>query len=269
MNCGTQKTDFEALFPIIREAGKIMLSAHDIESGDNVHDKFGTSNFVTYYDVKVQNFLMERISGIFPEAVFIAEEKDNDPALSMEKLCFIIDPIDGTTNFIHDYKTSCVSVGIVSGGKPVFGAVYDPYRGELFHAETGRGAYLNDQPIHVADHPLDHALVAFGSSPYYKDTLADKTFDMTKELFLTCADIRRSGSAALDIAFVACGRSDIFTELILSPWDYTAGSIIVTEAGGVMTDVTGKPLQYGNPSSILATTPRLLPELVKMLEKYN
>ena len=128
------------LIDIMKNAGEIMLSAHSIEQ--SVSSKEGSANFVTIFDVKVQEYLMSEIKKTIPDALFIAEEKKNDPSVLSGEHCFIIDPIDGTTNFIHDYRHSCISLAMFSKGEAVFGAVYDPYMNELFSAEKGMGAFL-------------------------------------------------------------------------------------------------------------------------------
>ena len=210
--------NFDFLPSLLEKAGAIMVTAHDISADRDVAIKPGSANFVTVYDLKVQDFLMCEIKKQIPSACFIAEEKENDSEVLQSDCCFVIDPIDGTTNFIHDTRHSCISVAIFSHGEPVFGAIYDPYLKEYFHAEKGKGAYLGNTPIHVSNEPFFNALVGYGTSPYYKDSLTDATFALAKELFLSCSDIRRCGSAALDLASLATGRFDVFFEMILSPW---------------------------------------------------
>lgn len=259
------------LLQLLREAGKIMLSAHDVETdGENgIKVKPGTANFVTAYDVAVQNYLMRAILDRVPDAVFIAEEKENDSAVLAGAHCFIIDPIDGTTNFIHDYRHSCISLAMISHGETVFGAVYQPYMNDLFHAEKGNGAYVNGTPMHVSDREFSLAVTAFGTCPYYKDTHADKTFALAKDLFLATADVRRPGSAALDLAYLAAGRNDIFFEFILSPWDIAAGALMIREAGGIITQIDGSPLDLSAPCSVFAGTPSTHPDLLRVAEKYR
>ena len=252
---------------VMRSAGKIVLSAHLDE--DSVREKTGSANFVTEYDVAVQNFMMSEIKRNIPKAVFIAEEKKNDPTVLSGEYCFVIDPIDGTKNFINDYRHSCISLAMISKGETVFGAIYDPYLDEMFTAEKGMGARLNGKPMHVSERPIETAIVAFGTSPYYKDTLADKTFDFTKEIFLTASDIRRTGAAALDLAYLAAGRNDIFFEFVLSPWDFAAGALLVTEAGGIVTDIKGNKTELSAPSSIFAANSKIHPQLIEIAAKYK
>jgi myo-inositol-1(or 4)-monophosphatase len=244
-----EKTFTDIISPIIKNAGKIILDAHDVEIAKV---KPGDVNFVTKYDVKVQDFLIVALSKAFPYAQFIAEENDVKSNFSVAKLCFIIDPIDGTTNFIRNYKSSAISIGAFSYGKGIFGAIYNPYLNELYTAEKSKGAFLNGQKIEVSNKTLGQSIFAFGSSPYYKDELTEDTFLIAKTLFLNCTDIRRSGSAALDFCHLASGRIDLFFENRLSPWDYAAGSIILEEAGGVVTTLKGEPLSFENCCSVFA-----------------
>jgi myo-inositol-1(or 4)-monophosphatase len=235
---------------IVTEAGKLMMSACDIEN--NMSEKTGTANFVTSYDIDIQNFLFGRLSSLYPQAEFIGEESvENHPEPINDGLCFIIDPIDGTTNFIHSYRHSAISVGLCYNGAVIAGVIYNPYLDEIFLAESGKGAYLGKRRIHVSQRHLCDGLVSFGTSPYRRD-LADASFDIIKKLYLSSRDIRRSGSAALDLCYIACGRSDLFFEMTLSPWDYSAGSLIVSEAGGIITSLDGKPLVLNRPSSVIA-----------------
>ena len=261
------------LIDILCRAGEIMLSAHLEEDNSDgaVSEKSGSAgaNFVTKYDLAVQEFLMGEIKKNIPEAVFIAEEKENDPEVLMADACFVIDPIDGTKNFINNYRHSCISLAMISKGETVFGAIYDPYMREMFTAERGKGAYLNEKPMHVSDRPIETAIVAFGTSPYYKDTLADKTFGFLRDVFFVASDIRRTGSAALDLAYLAAGRNDMFFEFILSPWDYAAGALLVTEAGGVITDINGKSMSLSSPSSVFAANAKIHPRLIEIAAKYK
>jgi len=258
----------EQIRPILIEAGKIMLDAVEIENDGGVSEKEGTANFVTLYDVRVQKYIMSEISKVFEEAYFIAEEKDNDSDSLNHSACFIIDPIDGTTNFIHNYKHSCISLALVSYGEVVYGAVYDPYLAESFHAVKDNGAYLNGKPIRVSSRTLPYAITAFGTAPYYKETLLDKTFSLVNELCRDTADIRRCGSAALDMAYLAAGRNDIFVEFLLSPWDIAAGSLLITEAGGVITDMKGDVIRFTEPMPILAATKGLYGAALEKTRKY-
>lgn len=233
----------------LRECGQVLINADRSEA--YVDAKAGHGNFVTKYDKMVQKILEKNLPEILPEAVFVGEEEDVHS--SIEKgLAFIVDPIDGTTNFIRDYHMSCISVGISKDGEPYMGVIFNPYLDEMFTAVKGQGAYLNGRRIHVTNNETEDALVIFGTSPYYAE-LSKKSFDMAYDYILKAVDVRRSGSAAIDLCNVACGRADIFFELKLSPWDYAAGSIIVTEAGGLVTTVEGGKITLDRPCSVMAT----------------
>ncbi|MBQ9910007.1 MAG: inositol monophosphatase [Lachnospiraceae bacterium] len=238
----------EEISRVVRQCGEWMLKADRTKA--HTQTKEGHGNFVTVYDKQNQEYCREEFRKILPEAVFVGEEEDIHAQIK-NGLAFIVDPIDGTANFIRDYKESCVSVALLRDAKPWLGVVYNPYLDELFTAERGHGAFLNGAPIRVSGNTIENALVLFGTTPY--DTgLADKTFDIAKKLFIASTDIRRSGSAALDICDVACGRADLFFELRLSPWDHAAASVILTEAGGKLTQCDLSPEVFNVPCSVFA-----------------
>ena len=258
----------QAVLAAVRECGGIVLSAHGVEAQDGaVEVKPGAANFVTVYDVKVQQTLISRLLALFPEASVFAEEQDNADACFAGTFCFVIDPIDGTTNFIHDMKRSVISVALFYDGAPVFGAVYDPYMDEMFSAAAGEGACLNGARISVSDRPLEKALVSFGTSPYNRAETVDETFRRVKRIFLRCADIRRSGAAALDVCYVACGRTDAYFEDVLSPWDFAAGMLILREAGGELTDYAGGVPRAGEKSPVLCSNKLLHPEMLRLINQ--
>lgn len=236
----------------MRECARIMLQADRSHAG--VDEKQGKANLVTKYDKMVQEALQEKLSAILPEAVFVGEEEDIHASIQ-EGLAFIVDPIDGTNNFIKDYRCSAVSVGVSKDGKPYMGAVYNPYLDEMFTAAAGQGACLNGKEIHVSGEPLENGIVIFGTSPYYEE-LAEQSFKLAYEYFQKAMDVRRSGSAALDLCNLAAGRAELFFELRLSPWDFAAGSLIVTEAGGKVTRMDGSPVDLSMPCPVLATNGR-------------
>lgn len=238
----------EKIEAVVKEAGKILTDAVHIE--ETVEEKSGRANFVTAYDKKVQEFLFHKLAQILPEAVFIGEEEEKHAKLP-EGYAFIIDPIDGTTNFMKGYCVSCISVGLLKAGEPVLGIVYNPYMDELFYAGKDTGAYCNGKSIHVSEHDLKEGLVLFGTSPYNEE-LAKRSFQYAYELFTRSMDVRRSGSAAIDLCNVACGRAEFYFELLLSPWDYAAGSLILTEAGGRIYNIEGKKLTFEEKNGVIA-----------------
>ena len=263
----TTKEERTAMLSLIRDCAGIMLSAHGVtEDSGAITQKTGDANFVTAYDVRVQETLIAGLRRIYPDAVFFAEEQNNTADVFGAEHCFVIDPIDGTTNFIHDMKCSVISVALLCKGKTVFGAVYDPYLDELFWAAAGEGAFLNERAVRVADRPMAQALVTFGTSPYEKTKYGEATFRLAKKVFMHCADLRRSGAAALDVCYVACGRTDAYFENVLSPWDFAAGSLILTEAGGVWSDFHGNTPAPGLKTSFVCANHALHREVLSLLD---
>lgn len=262
-----QETQEQALFALIRRAGAVILKASAGISTKDVFDKEGSANYVTVYDVQVQRLLETGIREIFPDCMFLAEEEGEDQNNLGAGWTFVIDPIDGTTNFIRNYYRSAVSVGALYAGELVWGAVYQPYTDELFHAGIGQGAYLNGRPISVGTKRMQEAIVAVGTSPYYRAELGERTMNIAKALLMQCDDLRRSGSAALDLCDVACGRVDAFFELRLSPWDFMAGCLIVQEAGGWICTLSGEDLPTdGRKSSVAAGGWMLRGDFLRILE---
>lgn len=245
---------------IVKEAGKIILSAHNQENA--VTAKEGKKNFVTKYDVAVQEFLFKELGKAFPDAQFIGEEGEND--FSTNGLRFIIDPIDGTTNFMQDYRCSCISVALCNGNDVVAGVVYNPYTNEIFSAEKGKGAYLNGDRISVSERPLSDGLALFGTSPYHPEN-TDETFSLLRKVFDFSRDIRRSGSAAYDICMIACGRCEVFFEKGLQPWDIAAGTLILKEAGGIALNYQGEDINFSTPNDVVFANPKAYKEFITLL----
>ena len=251
----TQLTD------ILLRAGEMICQSRAFD----VKIKEGHANFVTTVDSAVENELKSALHELRPDASFIGEEQDNLP-LGPEPT-WVIDPIDGTTNFIHDYRFSAISVALLENRRPVLGAVYQPYAKELFHAVRGEGAYLNGRPIHVTTTPFSQALVGFGTSPYHPD-LAKKSLDAALQCLLKAADVRRCGSAALDLAYVAAGRQDLYFELTLKPWDYAAGALLVEEAGGVFVMPRLDEVDFAKSEGVIAASPACYDEAADVLRPY-
>ena len=233
---------------LVKECGRVILNADREKMAIDI--KSGVADLVTEYDKNIQNQLETGLKKILPEAKFIGEEGSSDK-LTDDGYAFIVDPIDGTTNFIKDYHHSAISVALLKGKEVVAGVVYNPYLDEVFHAIKGQGAFCNGKKIIGSDRPIDTAHVLFGSSPYDKNLLT-KTIEILSEYFYKALDIRRSGSAALDLCWVACGRAELYFELQTSPWDFAAGKLLVEEAGGVVTTLDGEPLSFEGKTSIIA-----------------
>lgn len=225
----------------------------------------GEADYVTKVDLAVQDYLQRELGRLYPEIDFMAEEQEHFVA-DEKKACWILDPIDGTTNLIYHYQQSAVSLGLYEQGRITVGIVYNPFTKETFTAAEGKGAYLNGKRIHVSlCESLKDALISYGSTPYEKECV-HKLFMLYEKLFLSCADFRRNGSAALDLCYVACGRLEAYLEKNLKPWDYVAGSLILTEAGGSIGTwkEEGVPTFLKN-NDILATNGMLEQEIRKVL----
>ncbi len=233
-----------------REAAQLMLAARVILA----ESKTDHRNVVTEYDRRVQALLMERLTAAVPGARFFCEESDRNDDLGAEHL-FIIDPIDGTMNFVHHLNHSAISVAYTHYGVPEAGAVYNPYVDEMFSALRGEGACLNGRPIRVDPAPLSETVICFGTAPYDESKMS-RSFVLAERACRAGLDVRRQGSAALDLCSVAAGRAGAYFELQVSLWDYAAGALIVSEAGGRVTDIHGSPLPFdGSKPTILAASP--------------
>ncbi len=249
--------DTEALLKGIedaaRRAGEIMLGAKHI--ADGVSEKEGHGNFVTLYDGKVQEFLFAEMKKLLPEAKFLGEEEGKSEFREEYRsgYTFVIDPIDGTANFLTGVRPSVTSIGLLKDGKAWLGVICNPYEGLVFSAVRGMGAFCNGKPIHSTDRPLKNSMVAFGTAPYYEN-LYDMTFGLARCYMQKGMDIRRSGAAAWDLCQLACGRVGLFFELRLGLWDFTAGAVIAEEAGAVVTDPQGRPLTYDGPSGVIGAS---------------
>jgi myo-inositol-1(or 4)-monophosphatase len=218
---------------ILRNLGRLSLS--------EIARK-GAADFVTRVDGESEEIIISTIRESFPDHDFLAEESTDDydrEGKPSSIYRWIIDPLDGTTNYIHQYPAFSVSIALEYRDEVILGLVLDPLREELFTAEKGKGAFLNGIPIMVSgvDNMKD-ALIATGF-PFRKKAITERYLDLFRRLFLIVSDLRRGGSAALDLAYVAAGRCDGFFELGLNPWDIAAGSLIIKEAGGVVTDFGG------------------------------
>jgi myo-inositol-1(or 4)-monophosphatase len=203
-------------------------------------DYKGAIDLVTSVDRESERRIVDVLQKKFPRHSILAEE-ETDRVGSQASHRWIIDPLDGTTNFAHSYPQFCVSIALERDGKVILGLVYDPVRPECFQAVKGQGATLNGEPIRVSDiMELDRALLATGF-PYDHRENADFYLTFFKSFMTRSQGIRRNGAAALDLCYVACGRLDGFWEFNLRPWDTAAGVLIVEEAGGKVSDLSGNP----------------------------
>ena len=228
-----------------KKAGQILLDSIDSIEVNDVESK-KTFDYVTDIDRKSEQVTIETLQKYFPEYSIVAEESGAQQ--KSQSVRWIIDPLDGTTNYIHGYPNSAVSIALEEKDEIVLGVIYDPFRDELFRAEKNKGAFLNDNRISVSSETeMSRCLVATGF-PFKDKAILEKYWITFSQIFYKVSDIRRAGSAALDLAYIACGRLDGFWEIILSAWDMAAGEILIREAGGKITDISGSTdhLRNGN-----------------------
>jgi myo-inositol-1(or 4)-monophosphatase len=258
--------DIKQLQSIVREAGKILKDAR--VNGEGVGQKQGDANFVTVYDVQIQQFLMEKLSRMIPEAAFFGEEDTdgNQAGRLGDGFTFIIDPIDGTTNFLFDYHYSCISVAVAWGGALVAGCIYNPYLDHMYVAIRGLGCYLNGRRLKMEDLPVERGIVAFGAARY-NNAHVDLLFDVVKNLFQKCLAVRSGGSAALDLAKIASGSNVAYVELLLQPYDYAAAAVMIEEAGGRIVQMDGRPITLDRPCSILAGTKSAVAQILQTIRE--
>ncbi|KUJ71432.1 inositol monophosphatase family protein [Thiomicrospira sp. WB1] len=244
-----------------KDAGEFI--ANQLQNIDrlNIEHK-GRNDYVSEVDKQAERIIIDTIQKYYPGHSIMAEEsghhhKDSD-------FEWIIDPLDGTTNFLHQFPQFAVSIAVTEKGRLMHGVVYDPLRDELFSASKGQGARINNYRIRVSEQKtLANALMATGI-PYYNFDYVDAYLESFKEFMLNTAGIRRPGSAALDLAYVASGRVDGYWELNLKPWDIAAGALIVQEAGGMVTDFVGGD-GYLTSGNIIAANPKMLKEMASVI----
>lgn len=247
-----------------RAAGAVIRRGFRNLAAGDVRAK-GVNDFVTRVDLESEAAIRKVISGHFPGHRILAEET-GDSAKTSECL-WVIDPLDGTTNFIHGIPQFAVSLAMLEKGRAVFGLIHEPLAGDTFRAAAGGGAFLNDRPIAVsATTRLADALGATGF-PFKAPELRPAYARAFRSMMDRCQDMRRCGAAALDLAYVACGRFDFFWEAFLLPWDFLAGKLIIEEAGGRTGDFAGKDLAVRS-GSVLAANPKLFPSLRKEIGGY-
>ena len=245
-----------------KEAAELILHAHGVLA----EIKTGHRDVVTEFDRRVQELLIERLSAAAPGAAFFCEENSRRDSLEAEQV-FIIDPIDGTMNFVRGFHHSAVSVAYMFRGEITAASVYNPYVDECFTALKGEGARLNGRPICVSAQPLSESVVCCGTSPYNPE-LADSTFELIKKAFVAGLDIRREGSAALDMCSAAAGRAGVYFEPSVSLWDVAAGMLIVREAGGSCCRLDGSHLPLdGSKTSVVAGGARAVKDFLSLVKE--
>lgn len=222
-----------------RTAGSVIVRHMNRLDSLTIVEK-GRNDFASEVDRLAEAEVIREIKRAFPDHAIVAEEGGNTPGKGRSRFTWVIDPLDGTHNYLRGFPHFSVSIALLENDEPVHGVVYDPVRDELFTASRGSGALLNERRIRVANRTgLPGALLCTGF-PFRQRQHLDAHLAMTRALLVAEAeDIRRTGSAALDLAYVACGRIDAYWEMGLHPWDMAAGQLLVREAGGRCTDFTG------------------------------
>ena len=252
--------DYAAVLALVKSTREIILSKRELKVSMK-----GASDFVTDVDLAVSGYLTEELAKLDASVGFFSEEE----AGCLHDDCWILDPIDGTTNLVYDYQLSSVSLARYVKGQIVFGVVYNPFTEETFTAVRGEGAWYNgERRLQVSDRPVAQALVEFGAGSTHKEN-AEENFRLVMEIFKHCVDVRRICSSALDLCYIAAGRIDGYFERVLKPWDVAAGSLILEEAGGVITDYAGAPLQFAEKTSVIAGNPAVQGYLFETVQRFE
>src|SRR5687767_4582846 len=250
-----------------RAAGAIInRAALDVESV-RISQK-QVNDFVTEVDHASERAVIETLLGAYPTHGIWAEESGREHGKASSDHVWLIDPLDGTTNFIHGFPVYCVSIALLVKGRVEQAVIYDPTRNDLFTASRGRGAYLNDRRIRVSKRQhLRDCLIGTGF-PFRDGSNLDAYLAMMKAMITQTAGIRRPGAAALDLAYVAAGFYDGFWEIGLNAWDVAAGSVLVLEAGGLIGDLSGEG-DYLHGGQVIAASPKIFAQIVKELSPFR
>jgi myo-inositol-1(or 4)-monophosphatase len=228
----------------------------------------GVNDFVTEVDQKAEQVIIETLLTAYPGHAILAEESGRKHGAKHSDYLWIIDPLDGTTNFIHGFPVYAVSIALSFRGKIEQAVVYDPTRNDLFYASKGRGAFLNDRRLRVSKRTrLADSLIGTGF-PFRKGDNFQRYVEMFEQVMQHCAGVRRPGAAALDLCYVAAGWYDGFFETGLNPWDVAAGSLLITEAGGLIGNFTGEP-DFLYQREAVAGCPKVYGQLVQLLRPYS
>lgn len=224
-------------------------------------------DYVTDVDKASERMIVETLSSLLPQAGFITEENTVTQSDGENELYWVVDPLDGTTNYIHGLTPYCVSIALRTPDEILLGVVYEPTCSELYSAALGQGATLNGKPIHVSGTAnIDHALICMGY-PYDAFNYMPFCLGMTKALYGHCASLRSFGSAESELCYLAAGRLDVYFESFIQPWDVTAGACILLEAGGHISDYTGTDRLWQNGQQVLATNGLLHPAMLLTIEE--
>ncbi len=235
----------QQVIDVVRAAGSLF----DRSGGFEIHDKGARENLVTSSDLAVQHFLTERLGALLPGSGFLCEEEDLRDTAHRE--VWIIDPIDGTANYARGNENCAISVALVRDDLPFLGVVFSPWRDEVYAAERGRGAWCNGKPIRVSRRPFEDGILFTAMSTYRKE-FARSCSDIIYDIYMDCNDVRRTGSAAVELCLMAAGFAELYFEMRLMPWDYAAAGLILQEAGGAICGFDGDFPSLSRPSMVLA-----------------
>lgn len=247
----------------VKLAGEIIRKRIGSLSNNEITKK-SVSDYVTEVDIQSEKTVIEHIKKHFPQHEIMAEESSND--YKKAEYLWIIDPLDGTTNFIHGFPVFAISLALIYKGELILGVVYDPSREDLFFAEKGSGAFLNGQRIKVSSIKEPALSLIATGFPFRNKQYIDSYIKIFHSLLYSVSDLRRAGAAAIDLAYVACGRVDGFFEFALSPWDVAAGTVLIKEAGGMVSDFEGGN-GYLKTGHIIAGNPTIHAFLVEKIKK--
>ncbi len=234
-----------------KKVEKIVKSAARLVRGMNfeVSEKGGAANIVTTSDLAVQNYLCEKLKKLLPEAGFYCEEENLKDTES--EYIWVIDPIDGTMNYARGIAECVISVGLIRNKQPIVGVVHNLFRKDMFSASAGDGATRNGKPIHVSSATFERSLL-FTAMSLYRKEFAPLCNEIIAEAYAQCSDVRRFGSCAIELCYLAAGNADLFFEMRVFPWDCAGASLVLTEAGGVVRGFGGEVLTFDKPTPLIA-----------------
>lgn len=255
----------EKVIAIVKETGSYIQSEKKNFSSNKDVEFKGHSNYVTYIDKTSEKMLVSALGNLLPESGFIAEEGTSEKKGDIYN--WVIDPLDGTTNFIHGLAPHSISVGLMEHTEIILGVVLEVSSGDVFYATKGGGAYRNGEPIRVTEHSEHQQALISTGFPYYDFSRIDQYLGVLREMMMKAAGVRRMGSAAIDLCYVAYGIFEAFWETGLNPWDVAAGSLIVKEAGGKVTDFNGgKNYMFGR--EIIASNANYYDKFYEIVNKH-
>ena len=259
-----QKPAVNLMVKAARLGGNVILRHMSKLDTLNIVEK-SRQDYASEVDSLAEKEIIRELKRATPDYAFLAEESGQQ---GKSRYTWVIDPLDGTSNYLRGLPHFCVSIALLEDKEPIHGVVFDPLRNELFTASKGRGAFLNDRRIRVSKRiRLNESLIGTGF-PFRQFDHVDAYLAMFRELTQKTAGIRRPGSAALDLAWLACGRIDGFWEMGLSPWDMAAGVLLIQEAGGLVSDLAGES-DYMTTGNVVAGTPKIFTQLLPIIQAWR